>query len=203
MPFGYLQVFSKPPIVIILCVCSRSRQRDIGTGEFQHSMLPASHRVSKLRDCLCSRRQNQRGYKESWSAKPRRLRGEWYKSIVRSQKAGPHRGSQEECSIPVTRRGSHHIPKPGGKKQSKAYGSSRHSKYPPAQTHCSWPRFRFGRLTMEYSICMEVFVHSQPYRLLDTRRNTTAQREKTVPQMSSADSSFVTANFTRPYLVQR
>ena len=105
MPFGYLQVFSKPPIVIILCVCSRSRQRDIGTGEFQHSILPASHRVSKLRDCLCSRRQNQRGYKESWSAKPRRLRGEWYKSIVRSQKAGPHRGSQEECSIPVTRRG--------------------------------------------------------------------------------------------------
>ena len=36
--------------------------------------------------------------------------------------------------------------------------ASRHSKYPPAQTHCSWPRFRFGRLTMEYSICMEVFV---------------------------------------------
>ena len=41
--------------------------------------------------------------------------------------------------------------------------------------HCSCPIVIFGRLIMEYSICMEVLVHSHPQRLLDTRTYIPAQ----------------------------
>ena len=72
-----------------------------------------------------------------------------------------------------------------------------------ATKFCNCPMFQSGRLIMEYSICMEVPVHSQPQRLFDTRMYTAAQRQYAVPQIKNAARILMQANFVFPYLVQR
>ena len=75
----------------------------------------------------------------------------------------------------------------------------------PANTKitCNCPKLILGRFMMENSIWKDVFKHSVPKARLIMDKWITIPKMNTTTKIQPAASILVTANFTRPFFVQR